>query len=55
MIKSKYRERDVAELQKLIKIFFAKSLKLKQQRLTIDLKSTNFNIYNNKNFKKFKN
>ena len=35
--------------------FFTKILKLKRQRLTIDLKSTNFNIYNDKSFKKFKN
>ena len=42
---------------KIIKInedFFAKVLKLKRQRSTIDLKSTNLNIYNNKSFKKFK-
>ena len=37
------------------KNFFAKTLKLKRQRSTIDLKSTNFNIYNDKSFKKFKN
>ena len=35
--------------------FLAKVLKLKRQRLIIDLKSTNFNIYNDKSFKKFKN
>ena len=30
-------------------------LKLKQQRLIIDLKFTNLNIYHDKSFKKFKN
>ena len=34
---------------------FAKTLKLKRQRSTINLKSTNLDIYNDKNFKKFKN
>ena len=44
--------------RKIIKIdknLFAKASKLKRQRLTIDLKLTNFDIYNDKNFKKFKN
>ena len=44
--------------RRIIKIdenLLAKVLKLKQQRSTIDLKSTNLNIYNDKNFKKFKN
>ena len=35
--------------------FLAKILKLKRQRSTIDLKSTNLDTYNDKNFKKFKN
>ena len=35
--------------------FLAKILKSKRQRLTIDLKSINLDVYNNKNFKKFKN
>ena len=44
--------------RKIIKInknLFIKILKLKQQCSIINLKSTNFDIYNNKNFKKFKN
>ena len=32
-----------------------KILKLKRQRSTIDLKLTNFDIYNDKSFKEFKN
>ena len=43
------------KITKIDENLFAKVSKLKRQRLTIDLKSTNFNIYNNKNFKKFKN
>ena len=34
--------------------FLIKVLKLKQHRLINDLKFANFNIYHNKNFKKFK-
>ena len=44
--------------RKIIKIdenFLMKVLRLKRQRSTIDLKSTNLDIHNNKNFKKFKN
>ena len=33
---------------------FIKTLKLKRQRSTIDLKSTNLDIYNDKSFKEFK-
>ena len=43
------------KITKIDENFLAKILKLKRQRSTIDLKSTNFNIYNNKSFKKFKN
>ena len=46
------RRRKITEIDEN---FFAKILKLKRQRLTIDLKSTNLNIYNDKSFKKFKN
>ena len=46
------RRRRIIEINKN---FVIKVLKLKRQRSTIDLKSTNFNIYNDKNFKKFKN
>ena len=42
------------KITKVDKNFFAKILKLKQQRSTIDLKLTNFDIYNDKSFKKFK-
>ena len=42
-------------ITKIDENFFAKTLKLKRQRSTINLKSTNFDIYNDKNFKKFKN
>ena len=43
------------KITKIDKNLFAKTLKLKRQRSTIDLKSTNLDIYNNKSFKKFKN
>ena len=43
------------KITKIDENFLAKILKLKRQRSTIDLKSTNLNIYNNKSFKKFKN
>ena len=42
---------------RMIKInenFLTEALKLKRQRLIIDLKFINFNIYHDKNFKKFK-
>ena len=42
-------------ITKIDENLFAKVLKLKRQRSTIDLKLTNLDIYNNKNFKKFKN
>ena len=42
-------------ITKIDENFFMKILKLKRQRSTIDLKSINLNIYNNKSFKKFKN
>ena len=42
-------------ITKIDENLFAKILKLKRQRSIIDLKSTNLNIYNDKNFKKFKN
>ena len=44
--------------RRIIKIdenLLAKVSKLKRQRSTIDLKSTNLDIYNDKSFKKFKN
>ena len=44
--------------RKTIKInenFLIEISELKQQRLIIDLKFINFNIYHDKNFKKFKN
>ena len=44
--------------RRIIKIdenLFTKISKLKRQRSIIDLKSTNLDIYNDKNFKKFKN
>ena len=40
---------------KIDKNFLAKTSKSKRQCSTIDLKSTNLDIYNNKSFKKFKN
>ena len=40
---------------KIDEIFLTEILKLKQQRLIIDLKFTKFDIYHNKSFKKFKN
>ena len=43
------------KITKIDENFLAKASKLKRQRLTIDLKSTNLDIYNNKSFKKFKN
>ena len=43
------------KITKVDENLFAKVSKLKRQRSTIDLKSTNFNIYNDKSFKKFKN
>ena len=42
-------------ITKIDEDFLIKVLKLKQQRSIINLKSTNLNIYNDKNFKKFKN
>ena len=42
-------------ITKIDENFFAKVSKLKRQRSTINLKSTNFDIYNDKSFKKFKN
>ena len=44
--------------RRIIKIdenLFTKVSELKRQRSTIDLKSTNLDIYNDKSFKKFKN
>ena len=58
LIKDDKIETSSTRRRKITKIdenFFAKVLKLKRQRSIIDLKSTNFNIYNDKNFKKFKN
>ena len=43
------------KITKINKNFFAKALRLKQQRSIINSKLTNFNIYNDKSFKKFKN
>ena len=43
------------KITKIDENFFIKTLKLKRQRSTIDLKSTNLDIYNDKSFKKFKN
>ena len=43
------------KITKIDENLFAKILKLKRQRSIIDLKSTDLNIYNDKNFKKFKN
>ena len=40
---------------KIDKNFLIEVLKLKRQRLIIDLKSANLDIYHNRNFKKFKN
>ena len=47
----------LTQRRRIIKIDenLAKVLELKRQRLIIDLKSTNFDIYNDKSFKKFKN
>ena len=42
-------------ITKIDENLFAKTLKLKRQRSTINLKSTNLDIYNDKSFKKFKN
>ena len=42
-------------ITKIDENFLAKISRLKRQRSTINLKSTNLDIYNNKNFKKFKN
>ena len=58
LIKNNEVETSSTRRRKITKIdenLFTKALKLKRQRSTIDLKSTNFNIYNNKSFKKFKN
>ena len=49
---SSTRRRKITEIDEN---FLAKVSKLKRQRSTIDLKSANLNIYNDKNFKKFKN
>ena len=49
---SSTRRRRITEIDE---DFFTKTSKLKRQRSTIDLKSTNLDIYNDKNFKKFKN
>ena len=57
-IKNDKVETSSTRRRKIIKIdenLFAKALKLKRQRLTINLKLTNFDIYNDKSFKKFKN
>ena len=42
-------------ITKIDENLFAKTLKLKRQHSTINLKSTNLDIYNDKSFKKFKN
>ena len=42
-------------ITKIDENLFTKTLKLKRQCSKINLKSTNFDIYNDKNFKKFKN
>ena len=42
-------------ITKIDENLLAKISKLKRQRSTIDLKLTNFDIYNDKSFKKFKN
>ena len=57
-IKNDKIETSSTRRRRIIKIdenLFAKTLKLKRQRSTIDLKSTNLDIYNDKSFKKFKN
>ena len=46
------RRRRITEIDENL---FTEILKLKRQRSTINLKSTNLNIYNDKSFKKFKN
>ena len=43
------------KITKIDENLLAKVSRLKRQRSTIDLKSTNLDIYNNKSFKKFKN
>ena len=43
------------KITKVDENLFIKALKLKRQRSTINLKSMNLNIYNDKSFKKFKN
>ena len=43
------------KITKIDENFLAKVSKLKRQHSTINLKSTNLNNYNKKNFKKFKN
>ena len=56
-IKNDEIETSSTRRRRIIKIdenFFMKDSKLKRQRSTIDLKSTNFDIYNDKSFKKFK-
>ena len=49
---SSTRHRKITEIDEN---FLVKVSKLKRQRLIINLKSTNLDIYNDKNFKKFKN
>ena len=49
---SSTRRRRITEIDEN---FLAKVSELKRQRLTIDLKLTNLDIYNDKSFKKFKN
>ena len=58
LIKNDKIETSSTRRRKITKIdenFFIKILKLKRQRSTINLKSTNLDIYNDKSFKKFKN
>ena len=58
LIKNDEVETSSTRRRKIIKIdenFLVKVLKLKRQRLTINLKLTNLDIYNDKSFKKFKN
>ena len=58
LIKNDEIEASSTRRRKITKInenLLAKILKLKRQRSTIDLKSTNLDIYNNKSFKEFKN
>ena len=57
-IKNDELETSSTQRRRIIEIdenFLAKTLKLKRQRLIINLKSTNLNICNDKSFKKFKN